>query len=240
METVTDFIFLVSKITVEDCCIHEIKSCLILGRKAMTNLNSILKSRDITFLTKVCIVKAMVFPVVMYGYESWTIKEAECWRIDSFELWCWQRLLRVSWTSRRSNQSILKEINPEYSKDADPEAPILWPSNVKSWFNRKIADAGKGLRLEEKRRTEYEMVEWHHWLNAHEFEQTLGDGVVQGNLTYCSPWVTHLAQWVRKTWNGGKHLMKRQTHIIWQVGSQRALLSPWQEDKMAPLSPHFH
>ena len=104
METVTDFIFLVSKITVKDCCIHEIKSCLILGRKAMTNLNSILKSRDITFLTKVCIVKAMVFPVVMYGCESWNIKKAEHQRIDAFELWCWRRLLRVPWTARRSNQ----------------------------------------------------------------------------------------------------------------------------------------
>ena len=110
METVTDFIFLV-----EDCCIHEIKRCLILWRKAMKNLNSILKSRDITLLTKVCIVKAMVFPVVMCGYESWTIKRAECWRIDAFELWCWRRLLRVPWTARSSNQSILKEINPEYS-----------------------------------------------------------------------------------------------------------------------------
>ena len=96
-------------------CSHEIKRHLLLGRKAMTNQDSILKSRDITLLTKICIVKAMVFPVVMYGCESWTIKKAECRRTDAFELWCWRRLSRVSWTARRSNQSILKEINPEYS-----------------------------------------------------------------------------------------------------------------------------
>ena len=115
METVTDFIFLGSKITADGDCSHEIKRCLLLGRKAMTKLDSILKSRDITLLTKVCLVKAMVFPVVRYGCESWTIKKAECRRIDAFELWCWRRLLRVPWTARRSNQSILKEINPEYS-----------------------------------------------------------------------------------------------------------------------------
>ena len=96
-------------------CSHEIKRCLLLGRKAMTNLDSILKSRDITWPTKVHLVKVMVFPVVMYGCESWTIKKAECHRIDAFELWCWRRLLRVPWTARRSNQSILKEISPEYS-----------------------------------------------------------------------------------------------------------------------------
>ena len=116
VETVADFIFLRSKITVDGDCSHEIKRHLLLGRKVMTNLcnmtNSILKSRDITLPTKVCLVKAMVFPVVVYGRESWTIKKAECRRIDAFELWCWRRLLRVPWTARRSNQSILKEINP--------------------------------------------------------------------------------------------------------------------------------
>ena len=112
METVSDFIFLGSKITVVGACSHEIKRHLLVGRKAITNLDSILKSRDITLPTKVCLVKAMVFPVVMYGYESWTIKKAESQRIDGFELWCWRRLLRVPWTARRSNQSILKEISP--------------------------------------------------------------------------------------------------------------------------------
>ena len=115
METVTDFIFLGSKITEDGDCSHEIKRRLLLGRKAMTNLDSILKSRDITSPTKVCLVKAMVFPVVMYECESWTIKKAEHRRTDAFELWCWRRLLRVPWTTRRSNQSTLKEISSEYS-----------------------------------------------------------------------------------------------------------------------------
>ena len=114
-ETVSDFILGGSKITADDDCSHEIKRCLLVGRKVMTNLDSIFKSRDITLLTKVRLVKAMVFPVVMYGCESWTIKKAECRRIDAFELWCWRRLLRVPWTAGRSNQSILKEINPGIS-----------------------------------------------------------------------------------------------------------------------------
>ena len=114
-ETVTAFIFLGTKITAEGDCSHEIKRCLLLGRKAILNLDSILKSRDITLPTKVSIVKAMAFLVVMYAYESWTIKKAEHRRNDAFELWCWRRRLRISWTARRSNQSILKEINPEYS-----------------------------------------------------------------------------------------------------------------------------
>ena len=114
MEAVTDFIFLGSKITADGECSHEMKRCLLLGRKALTNLDSVLKSRDITWPTKVHIVNAMAFPVVMYRCESWTIKKAECQRIDAFKLWCWRKLLRVPWTARRSNQSILKEINPEY------------------------------------------------------------------------------------------------------------------------------
>ena len=112
VETVADYIFLGSKITADGECSHEIKRCLLLARKVMTNLDSILKSRDITLPTKVCLVKAMVFPVVMYGCESWTVKKAEHRKIDAFELWCWRRLLRVPWTARRSNQSILKEISP--------------------------------------------------------------------------------------------------------------------------------
>ena len=114
-ETVTDFIFLGSKITTDGDCSHEIKRHMLLRRKAMTNLDSILKTRDITLPTKVHLVKAMVFPVVMYGCESWIMKKAECQRIDAFELWCWRRLLRVPWTARRFNQSILKGISPEYS-----------------------------------------------------------------------------------------------------------------------------
>ena len=115
METVINFIFWGSQITADGDCSHEMKRCLFLGRKVMTNLDSIFKSRDITLPTKVHVVKVMVFPVVMYGCENWTIKKAECWRIDAFELWCWRRLSRVPWTPRRSNQSILKGISPEYS-----------------------------------------------------------------------------------------------------------------------------
>ena len=115
VETVADFILGGSRITAGGDCSHEIKRLLLLGRKAMTNLHSILKSRDITLPTKVCLVKAMVFPVVMCGCKSWTVKKAECQRIDAFEVWCWRRLLRVPWTARRSNQSIQKEISPEYS-----------------------------------------------------------------------------------------------------------------------------
>ena len=114
MEAATDFIFLIFKITADGDCSHEIKRCLLLGRKAMTNLDSVLKSRDITLPTKVHLVKAMVFPGVIYGYESWAIKKAEHQRTDDFRMWCWRRLLRVPWTARRSNHSILKEISPEY------------------------------------------------------------------------------------------------------------------------------
>ena len=135
VETVADFILGGSRITADGDYNHEIKGRLLLGRKVMTNLDSILKSRDITLPTKVHLVKAMFFPVVMYGCESWTIKKAECQRIDAFELWCWRRLLRVPWTARRSNQSILKEIKPGISigrTDVEAEAPILWPPDAKS------------------------------------------------------------------------------------------------------------
>ena len=132
VETVSDFNFWGSKITADGDCSHEIKRLLLLARKAMKNLNSVLKSRDITLPTKVCLVKAMVFPVVMYGCESWTVKKAECRRIDAFELWCWRRLLRVHWTARRSNQSILKEISPGYSLEGLMlKLPILWLPDAK-------------------------------------------------------------------------------------------------------------
>ena len=144
METMRDFILGGSKITASGDCSHEIKRRLLLGRKAMTNLDSLLKSRDITLPTNVHLVKAMVFPVVMYGCESWTVKKAECQRTDAFELWCWRRLLRVPWTARRSNQSILKEISPKYGKtDAGAETPILWPPDAKNRLIRKDPDAGK-------------------------------------------------------------------------------------------------
>ena len=130
METVTDFIFWGSKITADGDCSHETKSCLLLGRKVMSNLDSIFKSRDITLPTKVYLVKAIVFPVVMYGCESWTIQKAKHRRIDVFKLWCWRRFLRVPWTSRRSNQSILKEIGTGYSLEGLMLKLIIWPSKT--------------------------------------------------------------------------------------------------------------
>ena len=170
VETMADFVFLGSKSTADGDCSHEIKRRLLLGRKVMTNLDSILKSRDITLPTKSS--QGYGFPVVMYGCESWTIKKAEHWRIDTFELWCWRRLLRVPWTARRSNKSILKVISPGYSleglTDVEAETPILWPPDVKSWLIWKDPDAGKDWRWEEEM-TEDEMVGWHHWLNGHEF-----------------------------------------------------------------------
>ena len=148
METV-DFLFLGSKITADGDWSYEIKRHFLLGRKDMLNLDSIIKSRDIILLTKVHVVKATVFPVVKYGCESWTIKKAEHQRIDAFELWCWRRLLRVPWTSRRSNQSILKEINPEYPLERlmlKLKLPILWPPDAKNWLIGKDPDAGKDWR----------------------------------------------------------------------------------------------
>ena len=156
----------------------------------MTNLDNILKSRDIPLPTKVCLVKAMVFPVVMYGCESWTIKKAEHWRIDSFELWCWIKLLRVLGTARRSNQSILKKINPDDSL----EGLILklklqyFGHLMQSRLTGKDPGAEKDWVQEEKGTTEDEMVGWHHWLYGHEYEQVLGDGEGQGSLECCSPW----------------------------------------------------
>ena len=165
-------IFLGSKITADGECSYEIKRHLLLGRKAMTNLESILKSRDITLLTKVHLFKVMIFPVVMYGCESWTIKKAERQRIDAFELWCWRRLFRVPWTARRSNQSILMEVSPEYSLEG------LMLKLKLQYFGHlmgRIDSFEKALMLgdwkwEEKGITEDETVGCHHWLYGHEFE----------------------------------------------------------------------
>ena len=188
MQTVTDFIFLGSKITEEGYFSHEIKRCLLLGRKAMTN--SILKSRDVTLPTKVRIVKSMMFPVVMNWCESWTIKKAEHRRIDAFELWCWRRLLRVPWTARRSNQSTLKEISPEYSLEGPMLKLKLQYFGHLMWRtdSLKSPDAGKDWRQEKKGTTEDEMVGWHHQPNGHEFEQAPENGEGQGSLACCSPW----------------------------------------------------
>ena len=156
------------KMNFDGDCSHEIKRSLLLGRKTMTNVNSILRSRDNTLLTKVHLIKAIVFPVVMYGCESWTIKKAECQIFDAFELWCWSSLLRVPWTARRS-----KGNQPWIfigRTDVEAEAPILWPTDAKNWLTGKDPDSGKDWEQEEKGMTEDEMVGWHHRLNGHEFE----------------------------------------------------------------------
>ena len=200
METVTDFIFLGSKITADGDCSHEMKRRLLLWRKAMTDLESILKSRDIALLTKVRLVKVMVFPVVMYRCESWTIKKTEHWRVDAFELWCWRRLLRVLWTARRSNQSILKEIKPEYSWEGlmlKLKLQYFGHLMQRTDFTGKDPDAGQYWRQEEKGTTEDEMVGWHHWLNGYEFEQSPGD--VKDREAWCAI-VTMGSQRIRHDW----------------------------------------
>ena len=208
METVTDFIFLGSKITADGDCSHEIKRRLLLGRKAITNLDSILKTRDITLPTKVYLVKAKVFPVVIYGCENWTIKKAECQRIDAFELWCWRRLLRVPWIARRSNQFTLKQISPGCSLEG-----LNWswnsstlPPDAKSWLIGKNPDAGKDWGQEEKGMTEDKMVGWHHRLNGHGFGWTPRVGKGQGHLACCISWghkesdMTEWLYWTELNW----------------------------------------
>ena len=174
LKIVTEFTFLGSTVAVDVDHSHEIKRHLHLRRKAMTNLESILRSRDITLPTKVCLVKAVVFPVVMYGCDSWSIKKAEHWRNDAFELWCWSRLLKVPWTTKRSSQSVHPKRNQYWifigRTDAEVETPILWSPDVKNWLIWKDLDAEEDSRWEEKGTTEDEMVLWHHWLDGHEFE----------------------------------------------------------------------
>ena len=172
VETVSDFIFSGSKITADGDSNHEIKRRLLLGRKVMTNLDSIFKSRDITLPTKVSLVKAMVFRVVMYGCESWTIKKAEHQRINAFELWCWRRLLRVPWTARRSNQSILKEISPDYSLEGLRLKLKLQYFGHLRWRADSLEKTLMLGKIEGRRRRGWqdEMVGWHHRLNGHKFE----------------------------------------------------------------------
>ena len=178
-------IFLGSSITADGDCSHETKRRLLLVRKAVTNLDSILKSRDIILPTKVGLVKVMVFIVVMYGCESWTVKKAEHWRIDAFELWCWRRLLRVPWTARRSNHSILKEISPGCSLEGmmlKLKLQYFGHLTWRVWLIGKASDNGRDWGQEEKGTTEDEMAGWHHQLDGPEFEQAseIGDG--QGSL----------------------------------------------------------
>src|SRR5574340_97176 len=187
-ETVADFILGGSKITADADCSHEIKRCLLLGRKVMTNLDSIFKSRDIPLPTKVHLVKALVFPVVMYGCENWTVKKAECRRIDAFELWCWRRLLRVPFTARRSNQSILKEISPEYSLEG---LMLKLKLQYFGHLMRRTDSFEKTLILgktECRKRRGLPRVRWVDGitgLDGHEFEQVPGVGVGQGCLACC-------------------------------------------------------
>jgi len=191
METVAEFILGGSKITADGDCSHEIKRHVLLERKVMTNLDSILKSRDITLLIKVCLVKAIVFPVVMYGCASWTIKKAECQRIDAFELWCWRKLLRVSWTARRYNQSSLKEISPGCSLE---RLMLKLKLQYFGHLMRRADSFEKTLMLGkiegrgEKGTAEDEMIGWHHRLSGHGFGWTPGVGDGQGGLACYSPW----------------------------------------------------
>ena len=184
------FIFLDSKITADGDCSHEIRRLLLLARKVMNNLDSVLKGRDITLLTKVCIVKDMVFPVVMYGCESWT---KESWVLKNW--WFWTVVLKKT-VERPLDYKDIKPLNPKGNQPwifivrtcAEAEAPILWPPDVKSWLTGKDPDAGKDWGQEEKETTKDETVGWHHLFNGHEFEQTLGDTEEQGSLVCCSPW----------------------------------------------------
>ena len=189
-ETVSNSILGGSKITADGDCSHEIKICLLLGRKVMTNLDSVFKIRDITLPTKVHLVKVMVFPVVMYGCESWTVKKAERQGIDAFELWCWRRFLRVPWTAKRSNQPILKEISPGCSLEGMMLKLKLQYFGHLMWRVDPLekTDAGRDWGQKEKGTTVDEMAGWHHWLDGREFEWTQGVGDGQGGLACCSSW----------------------------------------------------
>ena len=234
VETVRDFIFLGSKITADGDYSHEIKRCLLLERKVMTNLDSILKSRDVTLPTKVRLVKAMVFPVVMYGCESWTVKKAEHWRIDAFELWCWTRLLRITGTARWSNQSILKEISPGCSLEGLMLKVKLQYFGHLMWrvdsLEKPLMLGGVGGR---RRRGQQRM----RWLNGiTDSEWTLGVGDGQGGLACCDSWghkesdTTERLNWtdlnVLKVnfkkffsfWNGNSRIDSNRCWIFWSIG----------------------
>ena len=194
METVADFIFLGSKITADGDCSHEIKRCLLLGRKAMPNLDSILKSRDITLPTKVHLVRAVVFPVVMYGCESWTIKKAECRRIDGFELWCWKRLLRFPWTAMRSNQSILEEIS----------LGVHWKDWCWSWNSNALATSCEELT---------------NWKTPWCWEGLRAGG--EGDNRGRNGWVASPTQWTRVWANSGRWWWTGKPGVLQSMGLQR-------------------
>ena len=204
-ETATDFIFLGSKITVDGDCSHEIKRCLLLGRKAMTNLDRILKSRDVTLPTKICLVKAIVFPVIMYRCERWTIKKAEAEEL----------MLLNCGVGEDSWESLGHKIKPVHPKgnqswifigrtDAQAEAPVLWPSDMKNWLIWKHPDARNDWRKEEKGTKEDEMVGWHHRLDGHEFKQAPGVGDGQGSLACCSSWGRSRTRLEQQNWTDSR------------------------------------
>ena len=201
VETVSDFIFLGSKITADGDCSQEIKRHLLLEKKVMTNLDSILKSRGITLPTKVHLVKAMVFPVVMYGYKSWTIKEAEHWRIDAFELWYWRRLLRVSWTARRSNQSILKEISPEYSLE-------------ELMLKRKLQYFGQMQRTDSFEKT----------LMLRKIEVRVGG---EGDGRGWKGWMVSLTQWIWVWINSGSWRWTGRLGVLQSMGVAELDMTEW-------------
>ena len=201
METVTEFISLGSKITADGDCLHEIKRTLHLRRKVMTNLDSISKSRNITLPAKVHLVKAMVFLVVMYGCESWTVKKAEHWRIDAFELWCWRRLLRVPWTARRSNQSMLQEISPEYSLERLILKPKLQYFGHLMWRTDLFEKTLMLGKIEGRRRRGWQRMSWLDgitswrtwvWVNSRSWCWTGRPGVLMGSQRVIHDWVTEL------------------------------------------------
>ena len=188
-EAVTNFIFLDCKITADGDCSHEIERCFLFGRRSVRNIDNILKSRYITLPTKIYVVKAMVFPPVMYRCDSWIIKKAEYWRIDAIELWCFWRFLRVPCTARRSNQWILEEINNEYSL----KGPLLKLQYFGHLLQRadsleKTPMLGKTEGYRRRGQQRIRLIRWHHWLSRHEFEQTPGDSGGQRSLACCSPW----------------------------------------------------
>ena len=204
VETVSDFILGGSKITADVDCSHEIKRRLLLGRKVMTNLDSIFKSRDITLPTKVHLVRAMVLSVVMYGCENWTVKKAECWRIDAFELWCWRRLKEIQLVHSEGNQP-----RDFFGRNnAKAETPVLWTPHAKSWLIGKDSDAGRDWGQDVKGTTEDKMARWRHGLIGRESEWTPGVGDGQGGLVCCDSWgckesdTTEWLNWTEHIYNG--------------------------------------
>ena len=234
-------IFLGSRISADGDCSHEIKRCLLLGRKVMTNLDSIFKSRDITWPTKICLVKAMIFPVVMYGCESWTIKKAECRRIDAFELWCWRRLLRVPWTARKSNQFILKEISPGCSLEGVMLKLKLQYFGHLMWRADSFEKTLMLGKIEGRRRRGRQRIRWldgipdlmDNGVRTMEFEWTLGVGDEKGGLACCSSWgrkESDTTDWLN--WTELSTIKKFIPGTWWRCGAKSLQSCPTLSDPM--------